>query len=306
MKCPSCGASVHDDGWSASVTCPYCQAHVTIPREKPAPLPLRSDGRHPLQGERDDLAKRIAQQENDWNARIAALERSTLSQLVLPIFIGLVLAGLVFGIGAMVGSSKGIDPDKGMGPALGCSFYLILFLVPYITYKVRQRNRARQAVALAGQRDQSLEPLRKRLKRLDQRIAGFEDNDPRLRLRELEAERKEISQYMEKVYAHVENVRVGGSSDFIMAPALGCLIGGGMFVVGSLYITRLYTHPERFDDPTVLLWLLGGWVLGTIVVWIVRVVRRGRRLALLTEAREAVIPDCQKQLDRIEEEIARL
>jgi hypothetical protein len=213
---------------------------------------------------------------------------------------------IVYLFGLMIGAAAGFDPNKGLGAALGSSFYLIMIVVPYIAYRVRTRDRAKLAVTMAGHRDTALEPLRKRLKRLDDRIAGIEEGDPRLRLRELEAERKEVSASIDHVYARVEDVRTGDSSDFTKAPMLGCVFAIGIFVLASIAMTETFTKPERFSVPAMLLPTLGVWFVATVVVWIARVIRRNRRLALATEARDAVIPGSQRQLAKIEAEIDRL
>jgi uncharacterized Zn finger protein (UPF0148 family) len=235
IDCPNCGAVLHDDGWAPSVTCTYCSTKVRIPRDQPKVEPV--PGRHPLQDERDDLAKRIAQLEKEWNARIA----------------------------------NASDPPR-----------------------------------FTAMREEALAPMRVRLKHLDDRISGRDADSPRERLRALEGKRREITAYMDKVLAHVENVRNSGASDVFAAPLLGCIPTFVVFLIVSLIATKMYTEPERFDDPSSLLALFGTWIVATIVMWIVRVVRRKRRLALLTEARDAVIPDCQKQLDAINREIERL
>ena len=161
--------------------------------------------------------------------------------------------------------------------------------------------------ALTQQRNLALEPMRARLQKLDARISGRESSDPRVRLRALEAERREIAAYMDKVYAAVENVkRQGGFSDFIGATLVGCVPAFLFFFAASLIVTRMYTKPERFDDPSSMVWLFLGWGIAMPAAWVVRVMRRRKRLAKLTEARDAVIPDCQQKLEKIEAEIAGL
>ena len=161
--------------------------------------------------------------------------------------------------------------------------------------------------ALTQQRNLALEPMRARLQKLDARISGRESSDPRVRLRALEAERREIAAYMDKVYASVEHVkRQGGFSDFIGATLVGCVPAFLFFFAASLIVTRMYTKPERFDDPSSMVWLFVGWGIALPVAWVVRVMRRRKRLAQLTAARDAVIPDCQQKLEKIEAEIEAL
>lgn len=172
--------------------------------------------------------------------------------------------------------------------------------------RIAKSGNRKRAEELTAQREMAVGPMRMRLRKLDDRISGRESSDPRQRLRALEAERREIAAYIDKVLTHVDNVRnSSGAVELFAAGLVGCVPAFVAFLIVSLVMTRMYANPENLA-PSAALWFFGAWLAGTIVAWIVRKIRHRNRVARLIDARNAVIPDCQKQLEKIEAEIASL
>lgn len=314
--CPSCGAPLPGDGYSAFVQCGYCGTRVNIPPAFAPPPPVGARApqqpqrpRSPLEIERDDLLQRLRQQEHEWQVRIGRAGAIGAADILAPLAGAIVFPAVIAIVMMMLGAERLSANHEALGALLGCSFWLSIPIVALVIYRALARRREKRARIVAGHRDQALAPLRARIAQMEQQLAGpVVISERQRRLEALTMQRRELAQQIDFAYARVENAR-GAAADLVFVPLTGCGAGALVAMLIAAWGTRFFTKVELWSDEQAGWALVAAFVLPipvAIVAAIARWVRRRYRVAKLTAERDVLVPTLQKQLNDVENELQRL